>query len=119
MPVPLLVCMCSVPYAVLKPNAHLLQNDWTPPVRPLPLGPCLAANIFLLLLLLLWCAPCAVGCKTPHKEEGADLLLDECLLEGAPLILRCQTMPVQQAEALEQLLKQVGAMSRIILDQVE
>jgi hypothetical protein len=49
-----------------------------------------------------------VVCKTPRKEEGADLLLDECLLEGASLILRCNTMPVQQAEAMEQLLRQVG-----------
>lgn len=51
----------------------------------------------------------AVVCKTPRpQQEEGELLLDECLLEGAPLILRCNTMPVQQAEAMEQLLRQVG-----------
>lgn len=50
---------------------------------------------------------CAVVCKTPRKEDNADLLFDECMLEGAPLIMRCNTMPVQQAEAMEQLLRQV------------
>jgi hypothetical protein len=55
------------------------------------------------------CAACAaVAVSTPRESDaGYDLLLGECMLEGAPLIQRCNTMPVQQAEAVEQLLRQV------------
>lgn len=54
------------------------------------------------------CCLSAVAVSTPHEDAaGHDILLGECTLEGAPLIMRCNTMPVQQAEAVEQLLRQV------------
>jgi hypothetical protein len=66
-------------------------------------------SLFLTLPPVHMGAACAaVAVSTPHEAAANyDLLLGECMLEGAPLIMRCNTMPVQQAEAVDQLLRQV------------
>jgi len=42
------------------------------------------------------------------RDEDRELESEECMGPGLSLIMRCNTMPVQQAEAMEQLLRQVG-----------